>query len=80
VFSFVFKDNVSAQSAVAFLDALEIFKIGLSWGGVNALAVVYPHVDRPGTDFGGRLVRLNIGLENPRDLIDDLTQALAQVT
>lgn len=80
VFSFVFKDNVSAQNAVAFLDALEIFKIGLSWGGVNALAVVYPHVDRPGTDFGGRLVRLNIGLENPRDLIDDLTQALAQVT
>jgi cystathionine beta-lyase len=80
VFSFVFNDNVSAQSAVAFLDALKIFKIGLSWGGVNALAVVYPHVDRPGTDFGGRLVRLNIGLENPRDLIDDLTQALAQVT
>lgn len=80
VFSFVFKDNVSAHNAVAFLDALEIFKIGLSWGGVNALAVVYPHVDRPGTDFGGRLVRLNIGLENPRDLIDDLTQAMAQVT
>lgn len=80
VFSFVFNDNISAKSAVAFLDALKIFKIGLSWGGVNALAVVYPHVDRPGTDFGGRLVRLNIGLENPRDLIDDLTQAMAQVT
>jgi cystathionine beta-lyase len=55
---------------------LEIFKIGLSWGGVNSLAVVYPDIDRPGQDFGGRLVRLNIGLETPSDLIADLEAAL----
>lgn len=79
VFSFVFKDSVTGAQAITFLDALRLFKIGLSWGGVNSLAVVYPQVDRPDTDYGGRLVRLNIGLENPRDLIDDLAQALAVI-
>ena len=55
----------STQQAQDFLNRLQIFKIGLSWGGVNSLAVVYPDLDRPGQDFGGRLVRLNIGLEAP---------------
>ena len=50
--------------------------IGLSWGGVNSLAVVYPDLDRPNQDFGGRIVRLNIGLENTDDLIADLARAL----
>jgi cysteine-S-conjugate beta-lyase len=76
VFSFMFKDTVSAAQAMVFLDALRIFQIGLSWGGVTSLAVVYPDLDRPGKDFGGRLVRLNIGLEHPADLIEDLHQAM----
>lgn len=79
VFSFVFIDRVSAESAIKFIDSLNIFKIGLSWGGVNSLAVVYPHVDRPGTNYGGRLVRLNVGLESPVDLIDDLANAMTQI-
>ncbi len=79
VFSFLFKAHCSAQQAQDFLNRLEIFKIGLSWGGVNSLAVVYPDIDRPGQDFGGRLVRLNIGLETPSDLIADLEAALAEL-
>ncbi|MGB2235954.1 MAG: cystathionine beta-lyase, partial [Candidatus Puniceispirillum sp.] len=42
-----------------------------------SLAVVYPDIDRPGQDFGGRLVRLNIGLETADDLIADLEQAIS---
>ncbi|MGB1235847.1 MAG: cystathionine beta-lyase [Planktomarina sp.] len=76
VFSFVFKDSVTAHQAEAFLNQLQIFKIGLSWGGVTSLAVVYPDVDRPNRDYGGRLVRLNIGLEVAEDLIADLSQAM----
>ena len=76
VFSFLFKDNVSAQQVTNFLEALTIFKLGLSWGGVTSLAVVYPALDRPGQDFGGRLVRLNIGLEAPDDLVEDLRNAI----
>ena len=79
VFSFLLKDHCSTQQAQDFLNRLQIFKIGLSWGGVNSLAVVYPDLDRPGQDFGGRLVRLNIGLEAPSDLIADLEAALAGI-
>ena len=77
VFSFLFNDDVAPEQVVAFLNALNIFKIGLSWGGVTSLAVVYPDLDRPGQDFGGRLVRLNIGLETTDDLIADLEQAIS---
>ena len=77
IFSFLFTHEVTPQQVVAFLNALAIFKIGLSWGGVTSLAVVYPDLDRPGQDFGGRLVRLNIGLESPDDLIADLEQAIS---
>ena len=75
VFSFLFKDNVSTEQATTFLDSLKIFRIGLSWGGVTSLAVIYPDLERPGKDFAGRLVRLNVGLEHPADLIEDLHQA-----
>ena len=76
VFSVMFNDKWTAKQVETFVDQLQIFKIGLSWGGVTSLAVVYPKLDRPGKDFGGRLVRLNIGLENPVDLIDDLEHAM----
>jgi len=76
VFSVLFKDGASAHQVVTFLEALTIFKLGLSWGGVTSLAVVYPALDRPGKNYGGRLVRFNIGLENPDDLITDLKNAL----
>ena len=75
VFSFTFKDTVDATKVNDFINALTVFKIGMSWGGINSLAVIYPNLQRPNQDFGGRIVRLNIGLEAPDDLIADLDQA-----
>ena len=48
----------------------------MSWGGVTSLALVYPALERPGRDYAGRLVRLNVGLEECADLKADLAQAL----
>ena len=76
VFSFTFKDNISAVKVVDFINALKVFKIGMSWGGVNSLAVVYSNLQRPNRDFGGRIVRLNIGLEAPDDLIAGIEGAM----
>ena len=76
VFSFTFKDHATPKDAEIFLDSLKIFKIGLSWGGITSLAVIYPELDRPNKSYGGRLVRLNIGLESPADLITDLENAM----
>jgi cystathionine beta-lyase len=76
IFSIVFDERFTADQAIAFADRLTLFKIGFSWGGVTSLVIVYPNLDRPGRNYGGRLVRLNVGLEEPADLIADLTQAL----
>jgi cystathionine beta-lyase len=76
IFSIWFTDDVSPTQVEAVIDSLELFQIGLSWGGVNSLAIVYPDVERPGQDYAGRLVRLNVGLEHTDDLICDLKNAL----
>jgi cystathionine beta-lyase len=79
VFSIVFDRRVRPDQVEAFVDGLALFKIGYSWGGVTALAVAYPRLDRPGKEYGGRIVRLNVGLEEPEDLIADLAQSLARI-
>jgi len=80
VFSFIFKETITADRVVDFINQLQIFKIGMSWGGVNSLAVVYPDLQRPHHDYGGRIVRLNIGLEKAEDLTGDLAQAMATLS
>jgi cystathionine beta-lyase len=61
-----------------FIEALKLFPIGWSWGGYESL-VSPVHAGRSVArrDHGGPLVRLQIGLEDPDDLIADLAQALA---
>jgi cystathionine beta-lyase len=76
IFSIVFDDRFTAAQVAGFADRLTLFKIGFSWGGVTSLAVVYPNLQRPGQHHAGRLIRLNVGLEEPSDLIADLAQAL----
>ena len=66
------------EQVVRFVDALELFKIGYSWGGANSLVMTYGDLRRPTPETGPLLVRLNVGLEDPLDLIDDLEQALSK--
>ena len=73
----VFKEGPSKEKVQAFVDALELFEIGYSWGGVASLAVAYDLSKAKGRpDYGHRIVRLYIGLEEPEELIADLEQAL----
>jgi len=76
VFSIVFDGRFTPGQVAAFTDGLKLFKIVFSWGGVTSLAVGFPELERPGQNYDGRLVRLNVGLEEPSDLIADLTGAL----
>ncbi len=77
VFSVEFSPAVRRSRVRAFVDALELFEIGWSWGGVTSLAVP---VNPPRTAQEGRragaLVRFNVGLEDPGDLIADLERGL----
>jgi cystathionine beta-lyase len=73
LFSFELKGNREA-----FVDALELFGIGYSWGGYESLVLPvdpYRTVTRPPAE---NLVRLHVGLEDPDDLIADLNAALDQ--
>ena len=80
VFSFTFKNHLTESQVVDFINMLKVFKNGMSWGGVNSLAVVYPNLYRPNRDYGGRIVRLNIGLEATEDLINDLAHAFIKMS
>jgi cystathionine beta-lyase len=62
-----------------FVDALELFGIGYSWGGYESLVLpVDPY--RTVTEPPARnLVRLHIGLEDADDLIADLAAAFDQL-
>ena len=79
LFSFVLKGEDRAIRG-RFIDALELFGIGYSWGGFESLAIPFdpPRTFRrwpPGV--AGELgIRLSIGLEDPDDLIRDLAQGL----
>jgi cystathionine beta-lyase len=61
----------------AFVDALQLFKIGYSWAGPVSLAVPYDlKAMRGDKAYPGTLVRLSIGLESAAALQADLEQAL----
>ena len=64
--------------ADAVVDALKHFGIGYSWGGYESLALpTDPARCRTAVPWtGGMVIRLQIGLEDVRDLIADLAQAL----
>jgi cysteine-S-conjugate beta-lyase len=77
VFSIVFKKSATKEEVLRFVDALELFEIGYSWGGVVSLAVAYDFGGGRGRpNYGHRIVRLNIGLEETKDLIEDLEATL----
>ena len=62
LFSIVFKPGLTKQQVLDFVNALELFEIGYSWGGVASLAVAYDFTGFKGRpDYGHRIVRLHIG-------------------
>ena len=76
LFSFELKDADEAARA-AFVDRLELFGIGYSWGGYESLAIPvdpYRTVSKPPAP---NLIRLHVGLEDADDLIADLAAPLS---
>ncbi|MGB3166580.1 MAG: cystathionine beta-lyase [Alteraurantiacibacter sp.] len=85
LFSFVFADGTDVAARARFIDALELFGIGFSWGGYESLAIpfdparirdfhAWPESAAKGSGLG---VRLSIGLEDAHDLIRDLERGFA---
>lgn len=81
LFSFVLKDG-SSEQVQAFIEGMQHFKMGFSWGGYESLITATMNVQalRTATSwpYSGPLIRLHIGLEDPDDLIADLEQAFSR--
>jgi cystathionine beta-lyase len=66
----------------AFLDHLELFAMGFSWGGYESLILPIdpaPHRSAVPWTAEGPLVRLHAGLEDADDLIADLDAGFARL-
>jgi cystathionine beta-lyase len=69
------------RSVVKFINSLKLFGYGYSWGGFESLALYQDAREQGKRKFlnlkkDEHLVRLHIGLEDPKDLIQDLKRSL----
>ena len=82
LFSIVLKP-VPEAAVAAFLDGLELFGLGYSWGGYESLAVPFDCASyRTATRWapGGPAIRFSVGLEDIEDLKADLDRGFARLT
>tara|TARA_B100000674_G_scaffold412946_1_gene361397 strand:+ start:156 stop:1352 length:1197 start_codon:yes stop_codon:yes gene_type:complete len=77
-------------SVIKFVNSLELFGIGYSWGGFESLAILQDLTTRKKNEYiqsrryyrfkkNQYIVRLHIGLEDPKDLINDLRNGLRYI-
>lgn len=78
LFTFTIK-GADKEAGGRFLNALQIFGLGYSWAGYESLAVMPNFADRivAMAPEGGVAIRLQIGLEDPQDLMADIERGFA---
>ena len=81
VFGFVLKKEPSRDELSTFLDPMQVFAIGLSWGGFQSLIKAGRVTDRvqPFRYRDRTLFRLSIGLEDVERMKVDLGEALDRI-
>ena len=81
LFTVVFKPEYSAEQINQMVERYQHFSIGYSWGGFESLALpihssFLSHSRTVTAVAPNSMVRYQIGLEDPEDLIEDLNSAL----
>ena len=69
------------KSVIKFVNSLKLFGYGYSWGGFESLVLHQGKSERGNRRYlnlnkDERLIRLHIGLEDPKELIEDLGKSL----
>ena len=72
------------NSVIKFVNSLKLFGYGYSWGGFESLALYQDKREQGDRQYlklakDEHLVRLHIGLEDPKDLIEDLKKSLKHI-
>lgn len=77
---FSFTTRHSVESMKRWADALDFFRIGVSWGGYESLVSVSPAPEKHAENGKApSLVRLFIGIEDPDELMADIDRAWAKL-
>lgn len=80
LFSFTLRKEPAPERLAAFIDGLELFGIGYSWGGFKSLVTAGRCARTLPSRYAGRtIVRLNIGLEDTECLMKDLERGLTRL-
>ena len=82
LFGFVLAQPYPKEALAAFVDDLELFGIGASWGGFESLIITAAIArSRSATEWQapGPCLRIHAGLEDPDDLIADLESGFARL-
>lgn len=82
VFGFILDNEPTGDGLSAFLNPMQVFAIGLSWGGFQSLVKAERVTDRvhPFRYEGRTIIRLSIGLEEVDAMKRDLRDAIERVT
>lgn len=81
LFGFILKP-LARDRLARMLDGLQYFGMGASWGGYESLLIpTEPSQLRTATEWkpGGQTMRMNVGLEEPDDLIADLERGFMRM-
>jgi cystathionine beta-lyase len=80
LFAFTLREEPTQEQLAAFIDGLELFGIGYSWGGFQSLVTAGRSARRlPSRHAGRTIVRLSVGLEDVEDLRGDLERGLERL-
>jgi len=80
LFAFTLKEDYDETRLAGFIDTLQLFRLGYSWGGFQSLlTAAKPLRTLPCRYQEQTVIRLNIGLEDPEDLRRDLEKGLAML-
>ncbi len=78
IFSFIFKKDYATETIAKFVNTLNLFGIGFSWGGYKSLITVGKNRRVFDSAYKDKtFIRLNIGLEKTDDLMRDLDKGFS---
>jgi len=73
LFAFTFKKDYPEEKLASFINSLELFGIGYSWGGFKSLVTAGKYMRYTKSKYSDKtVIRLNIGLEDTCDIMKDL--------
>jgi cystathionine beta-lyase len=80
LFGVALKPDVTDARFHAFVDGMQLYGRGYSWGGYESLLIpMFPERSAAPLPYQGPLFRISAGLEDTRDLLDDLAAGFTRL-